>query len=171
MSPGQDEVDDDRTTDGRSDRTTGPAGHLGGPGPRVGYTEGVFDLFHRGHLDHITAAARGCDRLVVGVLDDELAEAVAGQRPFVPVAERRAVVEAVRGVDTTVAVTDVDLAGIAERTGFAVVFTHGGPTAGDGARTAGNGAWETVRLPDPRPTTSSVLRTALAVDAVAAAEV
>ena len=148
--------------------------------PVVGYTEGVFDLFHVGHLDLLRSAAAGCDRLVVGVLDDALAEQVAGRPPYVPADERRAVVEAVREVWTVTAVSDGDLAGTRDRTGFTVLFRHGGPVspAAAGQAAAGQagggqagGGLRVVELPRPRETTSSVLRAALTADLAATAEV
>ncbi len=141
-----------------------------GTPPLVGYTEGVFDLFHVGHLDLLRAAAAGCDRLVVGVLDDALAEAAAGRPPYVPADERRAIVEAVREVWTVTAVSDGDLAATRERTGFTVLFRHGGPVSPAAAAASQPGS-RVVDLPRPRETTSTVLRAALAADLVATAEV
>jgi len=158
----------------REDVTTMPeVDPAAAEGGVVGYTEGVFDLLHVGHLDLLRAAAGGCDRLVVGVLDDDLAEAAAGRRPYVPADERRAVVEAVRGVWAVTSVADGDLAAARRRTGFGVLFRHGGPVAdpaaGAGAPLPGSG-YRVVDLPEPRATTSAVLRAALAADLAATAE-
>jgi len=38
----------------------------------IGFTVGVFDLFHIGHLNMLKAASSGCDKLIVGVHDDVL---------------------------------------------------------------------------------------------------
>ncbi len=138
--------------------------------PAVGYTEGVFDLFHIGHLDLLQTAAARCQRLVVGVLDDELAQAVAGLRPYVPADERRAVVEAVRGVAAVIAVTDDDLATVARHTGFDVVFRHGGPLAATPPRLSTLTGYAAQDLPPARRTSSTVLQTALTRHLAATAE-
>ncbi|MHC1734642.1 MAG: adenylyltransferase/cytidyltransferase family protein [Erysipelotrichaceae bacterium] len=39
---------------------------------RVGYTAGVFDLFHKGHRKHLENAKGLCESLIVGVNSDEL---------------------------------------------------------------------------------------------------
>jgi cytidyltransferase-like protein len=65
----------------------------------VGYTAGVFDMFHAGHL-HLLKQARGrCDYLIVGVTTDEMAMQARGRMPVVPMLERMAVVESMRYVD------------------------------------------------------------------------
>lgn len=60
----------------------------------VGYTSGIFDLFHVGHLNLLRQAKRQCDYLVVGVLTDEAASHK-GYLPVVPHIER---LEIVRGM-------------------------------------------------------------------------
>lgn len=74
----------------------------------IGYTTGVFDLFHIGHLNIISQAARQCDHLIVGVTTDELAATEKGRRPVVPYEERSAIVAAVRGVAEVVPQDNID---------------------------------------------------------------
>jgi len=74
----------------------------------VGYTAGVFDLFHIGHLNLLRNARDRCDLLVAGVTTDELAEEVRGERPIVPFLERMEIVQSVRYVDRVVPQTTMD---------------------------------------------------------------
>ena len=64
-----------------------------------GYVPGVFDMFHVGHLNLITAARPHCDHLIVGVVTDEVVEQVKGRPPVVPLEERLRIVSALRDVD------------------------------------------------------------------------
>jgi len=69
---------------------------------RIGYTTGVFDMFHIGHLNILKKAKEQCDYLIVGVSTDELIEAVKNKRPIIPFDERLAIVGALRFVDEAV---------------------------------------------------------------------
>ena len=73
-----------------------------------GYTTGVFDMFHIGHLRVLERAKAQCDQLIVGITTDELSLSEKGKVPIVPFAERRQIVSAVRCVDLTVPQTSMD---------------------------------------------------------------
>lgn len=68
----------------------------------IGYTTGVYDLFHIGHLNVLRRAKEQCDFLIVGVTTDELSESKKGKRPVIPYEERSAIVEALKFVDMVV---------------------------------------------------------------------
>ncbi len=68
----------------------------------VGYTTGVFDLFHIGHLNLLRRARLECDYLIVGVTTDELAFERKGRHPVIPFIERMSIVEAIHFVDEVV---------------------------------------------------------------------
>jgi glycerol-3-phosphate cytidylyltransferase len=70
---------------------------------RVGYAPGVYDLFHVGHLNLLRNARGLCDRLVAGVLTDDLAAGAKGNPPVVPFEERIDIVRSIRFVDEAVA--------------------------------------------------------------------
>lgn len=68
-------------------------------GTRVGYAAGAFDLFHVGHLNILRHAREHCDRLVAGVVSDEMLRAVKGIEPVIPTAERAEIVRSIMYVD------------------------------------------------------------------------
>ena len=75
---------------------------------KIGYTTGVFDLLHIGHLNILKRARLECDHLIVGVTTDELCESAKNQKPFIPFQERMDLVEAVKYVDEVVPQTSYD---------------------------------------------------------------
>jgi glycerol-3-phosphate cytidylyltransferase len=65
----------------------------------VGYAPGAYDLFHIGHLNILKHAAENCDRLIAGVVSDEMLLQSKGRLPVVPLAERMEIVRNLRFVD------------------------------------------------------------------------
>ena len=74
----------------------------------IGYTTGVFDLFHVGHLNILKRAREQCDFLIVGVSTDELVEQYKNKRPVICYQERMEIVKAIRYVDRVVPQTSRD---------------------------------------------------------------
>ncbi len=68
----------------------------------VGYTSGVFDLFHIGHLNILKRAKSQCDYLIVAVCSDELTYKLKGKWPVTSCEERMKIVESIRYVDEVV---------------------------------------------------------------------
>ena len=68
----------------------------------IGYTTGVYDMFHIGHLNILRRAKEQCDYLIVGVSTDELVQHDKHKTPIIPLAERMKIVEAIRYVDKVV---------------------------------------------------------------------
>ena len=68
----------------------------------IGYTTGVYDMFHIGHLNIIKRAKEQCDYLIVGVSTDELVQRDKNKTPIIPYADRAAIVEAIKYVDLVV---------------------------------------------------------------------
>lgn len=90
----------------------------------VGYTTGVFDMFHVGHLNLIARAREQCDRLIVGVSTDDVVLDYKGHAPIVPFEERVVIVKAIRYVDEVVPQTSMDKFAAWEKLHFNRLF-HG----------------------------------------------
>ena len=101
---------------------------------KVGYTTGVFDMFHMGHLNIIRRAKEQCDYLIVGVTTDELCMSRKNKLPIIPEQERVAIVEAIRFVDKVVLQTDMDKIRPVKELGVDAVFV--------GSDWKGTPAWE-----------------------------
>lgn len=72
----------------------------------IGYTTGVYDMFHIGHLNVIRRAKELCDYLIVGVSTDELVQHDKHKAPVIPFEERAAIIEAIKYVDLVVPQVD-----------------------------------------------------------------
>ncbi|MDO6639519.1 MULTISPECIES: adenylyltransferase/cytidyltransferase family protein [unclassified Shewanella] len=75
---------------------------------KIGYTTGVFDLFHIGHLNVLKRARLECDYLIVGVTSDELSMSAKNKKPVIPFQERMEIVEAIKFVDEVVPQVNYD---------------------------------------------------------------
>lgn len=69
---------------------------------KIGYTTGVFDMFHIGHLNILKRAKEQCDYLIVGVSTDENVQSYKNKTPIIPFEERIAIVSELRCVDEVV---------------------------------------------------------------------
>lgn len=73
----------------------------------IGYTAGVYDLFHIGHLNLLKNAKGMCDKLVVGVTTDDLVE-YKGKRALIPFEDRLEIVRSIKYVDAVVPQDNMD---------------------------------------------------------------
>lgn len=69
---------------------------------KIGYTTGIFDLFHKGHVNFLKAAKSFCDILIVGATTDELSEQEKKQTPIINLEDRIAVLSACKYVDLAI---------------------------------------------------------------------
>lgn len=69
---------------------------------KIGYTDGVYDLFHVGHLNMIRKAKEMCDYLIVGVHSDEIVESYKHRKTIINENDRREIVGAIKEVDKAV---------------------------------------------------------------------
>ena len=74
----------------------------------LGYTTGVFDLFHIGHLNILRRAREKCDKLIVGVTTDELLKVYKNKSPIIPFEERISIVKSIKYVDEVVPQENMD---------------------------------------------------------------
>lgn len=87
----------------------------------IGYTSGVFDLFHVGHVNLLRNAKSLCDRLIVGVTIDSLVE-YKFKKAVIPYEERLEIVRACRYVDVTVPQDSMDKLEAWHRYRFDIMF-------------------------------------------------
>lgn len=87
----------------------------------IGYTTGVYDLFHVGHLNLLKNAKGMCDKLVVGVTVDELV-AYKGKRAMIPFEDRIEIVRSCQYVDAAVPQYDMDKLAACKKLGASVLF-------------------------------------------------
>lgn len=128
----------------------------------IGYTTGVFDMFHIGHLNILRRAKEQCDFLIVGVTTDELCFKRKHKYPIINESDRMAIVEAIRYVDKVVPQVDMDKIRSVKEFGVNVVFV--------GSDWKGTEAWDNyeqefekegcsvVYIPHTEGISSSILR-------------
>ena len=87
----------------------------------IGYTTGVYDLFHIGHLNLLKNAKGMCDKLIVGVTIDELV-AYKGKQAMIPFEDRIEIVRSIKYVDAAVPQYDMDKLAACKKLGAQVIF-------------------------------------------------
>lgn len=87
----------------------------------TGYTTGVFDLFHIGHLNLLKNAKGLCDKLIVGVTVDELVT-YKGKHALIPFEDRIEIVRSCKYVDAVVPQYDMDKLSACKKIGADVLF-------------------------------------------------
>lgn len=131
---------------------------------KIGYTTGVFDLFHIGHLNILKKAKEQCDFLIVGVTTDDLIS-YKNKEAFIPFTDRIKIVESIKYVDKVVPQVNMNKMEAWENLKFEVMFV--------GSDWQGTERWieyekqfrqvgvEVVYIPYTKETSSTKLRKAL----------
>ena len=65
----------------------------------IGYTCGVYDLFHVGHLNLFERCKEMCDILIVGVCNDEYVRKIKNKEPVINENDRLRIVKSIKPVD------------------------------------------------------------------------
>lgn len=91
---------------------------------KIGYTTGVFDMFHIGHLNILRRAKEQCEYLIVGVSTDDVVESYKHHKPVIPFEHRCAIVGACKYVDEVVPQDTMDKLDAWQRLRFNAMF-HG----------------------------------------------
>ena len=105
---------------------------------KVGYTQGVYDMFHIGHLNLLNHAKEYCDYLIVGVNADELVQEYKHKKPVIKEEERAEIVRNIKAVDEVVIAHTLDKEAALESYHFDVIFI------GDDWK--GNPRWEQTKI-------------------------
>lgn len=133
---------------------------------RIGYTTGVYDMFHIGHLNILQRAKSYCDKLIVGVTTDQLCYDRKKKYPIIPYEARAAIVSAIRYVDEVVPQENMDKLEAVRKCHADVVFV--------GSDWQGTAAWDkyekefraigadVIYLPHTDGISSTILREKLA---------
>lgn len=129
---------------------------------KIGYTQGVYDMFHIGHLNIIKHAKTQCDILIVGINSDELVKSYKNKTPVINENNRMEIVRNIKGVDRVVLAETLDKRIMFEQLGFNAIFI--------GSDWKGNNRWaetehmmkeigvDVVFLPHTDGVTSTMLR-------------
>ncbi len=129
---------------------------------KIGYTQGVYDMFHIGHLNLINRAKEQCEYLIVGVNSDELVMTYKHKETVIKESDRAEIIRNLKAVDECIIVDTLDKKIINKQIHFDAIFI--------GSDWYGNPRWmqtkedlakigvEVVFLPHTEGVSSTMLR-------------
>lgn len=106
-------------------------------GTKIGYTNGVFDLLHAGHVSSLEFARSLCDFLVVFLNTDEAAERAKGRRPYITTAARASMLAALSCVDAVISFDEAEPTSAFAAVGRCDVLVKGAEYAGSDVKGSG----------------------------------
>lgn len=92
---------------------------------KIGFTCGVYDLFHVGHLNLLEKCKQHCDHLIVGICTDDYVRKFKDKEPVINENDRMRIIGALKCVDEVAFVTNeetVDKVAAWNRFKFDVLF-------------------------------------------------
>ena len=92
------------------------------PKYKVGYTQGVFDMFHVGHLALINHAAEQCEKLIVGVNSDSLVQEYKNKTPVINEFNRAEIIRNLKAVDDCIIVETLNKVDVLKQIQFDAIF-------------------------------------------------
>lgn len=130
----------------------------------IGYTTGVYDLFHVGHLNLLKNAKGLCDKLIVGVTVDELVS-YKGKKSMIPFEDRIEIVRSIKYVDAAVPQYDMDKLTACKKLGAQVLFVgddwYNTPKWNDFEKQFKEAGIKIIYFPYTKGTSSTQIRKAL----------
>lgn len=132
---------------------------------RIGFTSGVFDMFHVGHLNLIENAKKNCDYLIVGVNSDELMIEYKNKKPVIGCDERMRIIAALKCVDEVIKIDTLDKEIVWRKIPFNFLFIgddwKGSERWNETERIMRTHGVETIYFPYTQTTNSTLLRSKL----------
>ena len=129
---------------------------------KIGYTQGVFDMFHIGHLNLINRAKEQCEYLIVGVNSDELVQTYKNKKPVINEKCRAEIVRNLKAVDKCIIVETLDKLAIYNQIHFDAIFIgndwYGNPRWMDTKNELAKFGIDVIFLPHTEGVSSTLLR-------------
>lgn len=89
---------------------------------KIGYTQGVYDMFHIGHLNLINRAKEQCEYLIVGINSDNLVESYKHKKTVIKENNRAEIVRNLKAVDECIIVNTLKKTEILQQIHFDAIF-------------------------------------------------